>query len=191
MGVISQWDLETLQECKHLYDPHGHVQQLLLMPDDFEPDEATQPVPWDDAGSNWGTAPSLHAERALYGDLFTADATRPLPPRYLLTTSTDNIMRLWDTASGKCLRTTCVNNAAGVLVGDTLRVITANDTSGVKVWEPTSGKGERVFARPESSISTIGLSDARMAIGTDDDTAVLYSFDYVEGGLTGECDVVV
>jgi F-box/WD-40 domain protein MET30 len=113
-----------------------------------------------------------------YGYLFEQDADRPLPPRYMLTASLDATLRLWDTATSKCLRT-YFGHVEGIwgLVGDSLRYVTCANDATVKLWDPRSGKCERTFTGHEGPVTCVGLSDCRMASGGEDGEVRLYKFD--------------
>jgi F-box/WD-40 domain protein MET30 len=184
--TIKLWDLDT-KHCIKTFQGHvGQVQQVLLMPPDFEPDE----VPGQDANDT-GSAHSrrsptpvpaepaaLGYDRAAYGLSFTSDDSRPLPPRYMLTGGLDNTVRLWDTATGRCIRS-MFGHVEGIwgLVGDTLRVVTGANDSMTKIWEPRSGKCERSFTGHAGPVTCVGLSDSRMASGSEDGEVRLYSFE--------------
>ncbi|PHH49470.1 putative E3 ubiquitin ligase complex SCF subunit scon-2 [Ceratocystis fimbriata CBS 114723] len=207
--TIRMWDMDT-QECLKTYHGHvGQVQQVLLMPEDFEPDEITNmddtasvssssrdcsPVPMhqhmgshgpkinglDDGQkhssySNSSPPPDM---RAIFGHCFEEDLARPLPPSYMLSAGLDNTIRLWNVATGRCLRT-MFGHVEGIwsLTGDTLRVVTGANDFLVKVWEPRSGKCERTFAGHSGPATCVGLSDSRMASGSEDGEVRLYTFE--------------
>ena len=141
--TVKLWDLDS-RTCIKTYEGHvGQVQQVLPLPDDFEfEDESAREADVSSTASNRSvtpvTSPSPHAsnsqtdERAAYGPIFLNDPERPLPPRYMLTGSLDNTLRLWDTATGKSPR--CFwGHVEGVwgLAVDTLRYVSgANDATG-------------------------------------------------------------
>ncbi|KKA29470.1 hypothetical protein TD95_003409 [Thielaviopsis punctulata] len=187
--TIKLWDMDT-KACLKTFRGHvGQVQQVLLMPEDFEPDELAI---HDDAvsvssGGRGGTpTPSARYRtaspqpdpRMAFGLPFTQDKARPLPPAYMLSAGLDNTVRLWCISSGKCLRT-MFGHVEGVwgLTGDTLRVVTGANDSLVKVWEPRSGKCERTFAGHSGPATCVGLSDSRMASGSEDGEVRLYTFE--------------
>ncbi|KAF4977410.1 hypothetical protein FZEAL_6055 [Fusarium zealandicum] len=182
---IKLWDLDSKQ-CVKTYLGHvGQVQQVLLMPPDFEPDEVPHADNTDAASvsSDRSTTPVAAPEqpvddRAAYGSGFTSDPSRPLPPRYMLTGGLDNTVRLWDTATGKCIRS-MFGHVEGIwgLVGDTLRVVTGANDSMTKIWEPRSGKCERSFTGHAGPVTCVGLSDSRMASGSEDGEVRVYSFE--------------
>ena len=180
---VKLWDLDTKQCIKTYLGHVGQVQQVLLMPPDFEPDE----VPGHDSNDTTSVNSRRSAsplpeqatdDRAAYGTSFTSDESRPLPPRYMLTGGLDNTVRLWDTATGKCIRS-MFGHVEGIwgLVGDTLRVVTGANDSMTKIWEPRSGKCERSFTGHAGPVTCVGLSDSRMASGSEDGEVRLYSFE--------------
>lgn len=182
--TVRLWDLDTKHCIKTFHGHVGQVQQVLLMPHDFEPDE----VPSQDAPDN----ASVHSRRSAsptppvdnldarlaYGPSFTSDPSRPLPPRYMLTGGLDNTVRLWDTTTGKSVRS-MFGHVEGIwgLVGDALRVVTGANDSVTKIWEPRSGLCERSFTGHAGPVTCVGLSDSRMASGSEDGEVRLYSFE--------------
>lgn len=189
--TIKMWDMDSKQCIKTFLGHVGQVQQVLLMPEDFEPDEAPGADNTDAASVRSGRSatPTPAAvqtvdDRAVYGHGFASDPNRPLPPRYMLTGGLDNTVRLWDTSTGKCIRS-MFGHVEGIwgLVGDTLRVVTGAEDSMTKIWEPRSGKCERSFTGHAGPVTCVGLSDSRMASGSEDGEVRLYSF---EGESTEE-----
>ncbi|KPM43657.1 putative E3 ubiquitin ligase complex SCF subunit scon-2 [Neonectria ditissima] len=183
---VKLWDLDSKQCIKTFLGHVGQVQQVLLMPADFEPDEVPSPhtdnsdtLSISSGRSASPVAPEQTVDnRAAYGPGFTSDSSRPLPPRYMLTGGLDNTVRLWDTATGKCIRS-MFGHVEGIwgLVGDTLRVVTGANDSMTKIWEPRSGKCERSFTGHAGPVTCVGLSDSRMASGSEDGEVRLYSFE--------------
>lgn len=182
---VKLWDLDSKRCIKTFLGHVGQVQQVLLMPADFEPDEVPSIDNTDavSVSSGRSTTPVPPAEqpvdiRAAYGPEFASDLSRPLPPRYMLTGGLDNTVRLWDTATGKCVRS-MFGHVEGIwgLVGDTLRVVTGANDSMTKIWEPRSGKCERSFTGHAGPVTCVGLSDCRMASGSEDGEVRIYSFE--------------
>ncbi|CAK7201517.1 hypothetical protein SEUCBS139899_004223 [Sporothrix eucalyptigena] len=189
--TVKLWDLES-KKCIRTFEGHvGHVQQVLTLPADFEPDEDPVASGHQDKAdvssvtSGRGGSPVAFANigddefttRAAYGPGFLSNPDRPLPSRYILSSALDSTIKCWDTATGKCVRT-FFGHLEGVwaLVGDTLRVVSgANDTM-VKVWEPRSGKCERTWTGHRGPVTCVGLSDSRLASGSEDGEVRLYSF---------------
>ncbi|KAL8687897.1 MAG: hypothetical protein Q9218_006054, partial [Villophora microphyllina] len=168
------WDLETKQ-CIRTFEGHvGQVQQVLFMPAefDFEEDKSED----HDGTSSTASLPSQPASgpdppdpplNECFGPGFTC-ASRPLPPRYMLTSALDSTIRLWDTTNGKCLHT-YFGHLEGVwaLAADTLRIVSGAEDRMVKVWDPKNGY-ERTFTGHSGPVTCIGLSDSRLCTGSED-----------------------
>ncbi|KAG5980261.1 hypothetical protein E4U55_004199, partial [Claviceps digitariae] len=192
--TVKLWDLDSKQCVKTFRGHVGQVQQVLLMPPDFEPDELPSEDKSDavsvhsDRSNTPMSTPTLAPvpavpeqpadSRASFGYGFTHDTDRPLPPRYMLTGGLDNTVRLWDITTGKCIKS-MFGHVEGIwgLVGDTLRVVTGANDSMTKIWEPRSGKCERSFTGHAGPVTCVGLSDSRMASGSEDGEVRLYSFE--------------
>jgi F-box and WD-40 domain protein MET30 len=195
--TIKLWDMDTRQ-CLQTYVGHlGQVQQLLLMPDDFEPELEGQQCEANDAVSvssgrcstpAAATQAQTHVQdhmrsltpmpddRTAFGPAFE-DPARSLPPRYMLTAGLDNTLRLWEVSTGKCIRT-MFGHLEGIwgLAGDTLRVVTGAHDSSVKVWDPRSGKCQRTFTGHSGAVTCVGLDDHRLASGSEDGEVRIYTF---------------
>lgn len=204
--TIKLWDLDTRQEIR-TYEGHvGHVQQVLLLPPEYEPDDElltgtngsgdnTDTVSVASGGDGAPTVSFVQPERrspspsrdedlrALYGPSFASDPSRPLPPRYFLSGALDSTIRLWDSATGRCLKT-MFGHLEGVwsLAGDTIRVISGANDGMVKSWEPRSGKCDATFVGHRGPVTCVGLSDSRMASGSEDGEVRVYSFKDVSNG---------
>ncbi|KAK9781282.1 putative F-box domain-containing protein [Seiridium cardinale] len=190
--TIKLWDLDT-QRCIKTFEGHiGQVQQVMALPDDYEFEEEDAHDFNDNVSvtsSNRSGTPSLASssvplsppadeERSAYGFDFVNNSSRQLPPRYMLTGSLDATIRLWDTASGRCLRTS-FGHVEGIwgLVGDSLRYVTGANDATVKLWDPRTGKCSRTLSGHEGPVTCVGLSDCRMASGSEDGEVRLYRFD--------------
>lgn len=200
--TIKLWDLDTRQVIRTFEGHVGHVQQVMTMSDDFEPDEellvgvngtmdnsdavsvnsgrgGTPVVSFTrgERASSVGSNPREEDIRALYGSYFESDKSRPLPPRYFMTGALDSTIRLWDSATGVCLKT-FFGHLEGIwaLAGDTLRVISGANDGMVKCWEPRSGKCDATFTGHRGPVTCVGLSDSRMASGSEDGEVRIYSF---------------
>ncbi|KAK5989867.1 putative E3 ubiquitin ligase complex SCF subunit scon-2 [Cladobotryum mycophilum] len=183
---VKLWDMDSKQCIKTYLGHVGQVQQVLLMPPDFESDEDPNADKADTMSvhSERGSTPTPSPEpvstddRSAFGYGFVSDPNRPLPPRYMLTGGLDNTVRLWNVTTGKCIRS-MFGHVEGIwgLVGDTLRVVTGANDSMTKIWEPRSGKCERSFTGHAGPVTCVGLSDSRMASGSEDGDVRLYSFE--------------
>jgi len=207
--TIKMWDLDTKRVIRQ-YDGHvGHVQQVLLLPAEYEPDEEltngvngttdntdshsvtsgrsdTPTMSFSQADRSRNSHSPSHNDdvREHYGQPFIDDPSRPLPPRYFLTGGLDSTIRLWDSATGRCLKT-LFGHLEGVwsLAGDTIRVISGANDGMVKSWEPRSGRCDRTFVGHRGPVTCVGLSDSRMASGSEDGEVRIYSFKDVGNGV--------
>ncbi|KAG0647754.1 Sulfur metabolite repression control B [Hyphodiscus hymeniophilus] len=183
--TVRLWDLDTRRTIR-IFEGHvGQVQQVTLMPPEYEPDEA-------DVEDDDGT--SSNASSSDLDDLtphFTSDAyaswpdSRPRPPRYMLTGALDSTIRLWDITTGRCLKT-LFGHVEGVwaLGADTLRVVSGAEDRMVKVWDARTGKYEKTFTGHEGPVTCLGLSDSRVVTGSEDCTVRVLSFKVDE---TSDC----
>ncbi|KAK8074982.1 E3 ubiquitin ligase complex SCF subunit scon-2 [Apiospora hydei] len=188
--TVKLWDIDS-GACIKTYEAHvGQVQQVLPLPDDFEFEDENL-ADNDGASSTSGRSGSpgmgsssqngscaVDETRMAYGPVFELQKDRPLPPRFMLTGSLDNTLRLWDTATGKCLRT-FFGHVEGIwgVCGDSLRCVSGANDATVKVWDPRTGKCERTFTGHQGPVTCVGLSDSRMASGGEDGEVRLYKFD--------------
>ena len=190
--TIKLWDLDNRTCIKTLEGHTGQVQQLVILPDDFEFDPDAREEHHDDSSDSRVTsaaaspAPVIHHAASPnpstliadpYGPAFANDPSRPFPPRYILTSALDSTIRLWDTMTSKCLRT-YFGHVEGVwaLAADTLRVVSGAEDRMVKVWDTRSGKCERTFSGHAAPVTCIGLSDRRMCTGGEDCEVRMYNF---------------
>jgi F-box/WD-40 domain protein MET30 len=182
--TVRLWDLETRQVIKTLTGHVGGVQQLLIMPPEFELDEvelqdcvkdAEAESDHDDVadgsvdGSVADKLPDSPPPAIDNIRMFPDQPRRPNPPTYVLTASLDNTMRLWHVPSGRTLRT-FFGHLEGIwaLGADTLRVVTGAEDRMVKVWDAKTGKCEQTFTGHAGPVTCIGLSGERLVTGSED-----------------------
>lgn len=189
-GTCKLWDLDT-KHCIRTYKGHtGQVQQILPLSADFEL-ESEETVYDNDAVStssfDSGIPDVIEGARENYGHGFESSTSRPLPPRYMLTGSLDNTLRLWDTSSGRTLRK-FFGHLEGVwaLAADSLRVISGAEDRMVKIWDIQTGKCTRTVPGHTGPISCIGLSDSKMVTGSEDTEVRIYDFS-MESLESGTC----
>jgi F-box/WD-40 domain protein MET30 len=209
--TLKLWDLDTRQVVRTFEGHVGHVQQILLLPPEYEPDDElvtglagpgdnTDALSTASGGDGNSTAAFMHPDRRsnspsrdedirqMYGSPFASDPSRPLPPRYFLSGALDSTIRLWDSATGRCLKT-MFGHLEGVwsLAGDTIRVISGANDGMVKCWEPRSGKCDATFVGHRGPVTCVGLSDSRMASGSEDGEIRIYSFKDIGSAANGQC----
>lgn len=190
--TIVLWDLDTREVIREFVGHVGHVQQVLAMPNDFEPDEdpATavhDPTETMSVASGKSSTPATNKAsdvelRATYGPGFFDDPNRPLPARYILSGGLDASLKLWDSSTGSVVR-----NQWGHMEGiwsvecDSLRMVTGANDSLVKTWDPRSGRCTGTFAGHTGPVTSVAVSDALMASGSEDGEVRLYNFKLSDG----------
>ncbi|KAI9706487.1 MAG: hypothetical protein M1836_003493 [Candelina mexicana] len=180
--TVRLWDLDT-RACIKVFDGHvGQVQQVLLLPPEFEVEPGCLDLSdGDGASSSGGLDDEVDSSTCKTQTVppcgINLSGGRPNPPRYMLTGALDSTIRLWDVSSGKCLRT-FFGHVEGVwaLAADTLRVVSGAEDRMVKVWDTRTGRCERTFTGHAGPVTCIGLSDSRMCTGGEDCEVRLYSF---------------
>jgi F-box and WD-40 domain protein MET30 len=189
--TVKLWDLDT-KRCIKLFEGHvGQVQQVLPLPPEFETED--EEVEGDgkhhsDDESESGLAldvPIAGYDYALRSPsrtrpkrpAFDFPHSRPQPPKYMLTSALDSTIRLWEVASGKCIRT-FFGHVEGVwaLAADTLRIVSGAEDRMVKVWDPRTGKCVRTFTGHAGPVTCLDLGDSRMCTGGEDGEVRMYSF---------------
>jgi F-box/WD-40 domain protein MET30 len=195
--TVRLWDLDTNTTLRIFKGHVGQVQQVLPLPHDFEltaDDGATESDEHDDSSSRNGLPNGIvtppPSTNGFYGSGF-ADMTRRLPPRYMLTGALDSTIRLWDVATGKCLRT-FFGHVEGVwdLAADSLRMVSGSEDRTLKIWDPRTGDCEGTFTGHTGPVTCVGLSDSRIATGSEDSEVRMYSFKSDDGSFgTGRPEV--
>lgn len=196
--TVVLWDLDTRKIIREFIGHVGHVQQVLGLPADFEPDEdpataGQDPTETMSVSSGHSSSPApLHPDsghsdpeldlRASYGPGFVDQPDRPLPARYILSGGLDASLKLWDSSTGRVIR-----NQWGHLEGiwsvecDSLRMVTGANDSLVKTWDPRSGRCTGTFAGHTGPVTSVAVSDALMASGSEDGEVKLYNFKLSDG----------
>ncbi|KAI9792159.1 MAG: hypothetical protein M1816_002699 [Peltula sp. TS41687] len=196
--TVRLWDLNT-RTCLRVFRGHvGQVQQVEPLPPEFELDDLEKGT------KDEGYSPGFEGEESGAGKdhewcPHTADMAHQIeepstnssaitsvqdhvddglaPPRYMLTSALDSTIRLWDVASGRCLRT-FFGHVEGVwaLAADTVRMVSGAEDRMVKIWDARTGKCERTFTGHMGPVTCIGLSGSRMCTGSEDCEVRMYSF---------------
>ncbi|GES57316.1 sulfur metabolite repression control protein [Aspergillus terreus] len=186
--TVRLWDLDTKQCIRTFHGHVGQVQQVIPLPREFEFEEHDAECEndnvstvSDDPGSpapqtTFSVSSNEPAfQSSMFGPSF--DNGRPAPPRYIVTSALDSTIRLWETTTGRCLRT-FFGHLEGVwaLGADTLRIVSGAEDRMVKIWDPRTGKCERTFTGHSGPVTCIGLGDSRFATGSEDCEVRMYSF---------------
>ncbi|KAF9884879.1 hypothetical protein FE257_000946 [Aspergillus nanangensis] len=188
--TVRLWDLDT-KTCIRTFQGHvGQVQQVIPLPREFEfedhdlecdnDNDNVSTVSDDSDPASLQTPVRLQtndppSQSALFGPGFEND--RPAPPRYIVTSALDSTIRLWETTTGRCLRT-FFGHLEGVwaLAADNLRIVSGAEDRMVKIWDPRTGRCERTFTGHSGPVTCMGLGDSRFATGSEDCEVRMYSF---------------
>ncbi|KAI0854852.1 putative E3 ubiquitin ligase complex SCF subunit sconB, partial [Xylaria cubensis] len=172
--TIRLWDLDTRQ-CIRVFKGHcGQVQQALFSPIETEYSHLLESSPFADRPTH---QKSIKLLRSSYGNGFSACPERSLPPPYVLSGSLDNTIRLWNTASGACVRVD-FGHTEGVwaVATDSLRVVSGAGDSLAKVWDAITGNCLRTIDGHTRPVTCVGLTDSILATGSDDCRVIIYNF---------------
>ncbi|KAI5966660.1 sconB [Candida theae] len=98
-------------------------------------------------------------------------------PTHILSSSLDNTIKLWDVATGKCIRTQ-FGHIEGVwsIAADTFRIISGAHDRMIKVWDLQNGKCLHTFGNA-ASVSCVALSDSKFVSGLENGEVKMYCFD--------------
>jgi F-box and WD-40 domain protein MET30 len=181
-GTVKLWDLNNGSLLKTFRGHVGGVQQVVLLPHEFEIDESDlldceHPSDTEDEAHNtrvanprlcFPTSP-LSTSLPTTTSLFPDDPSRPNPPSFMLTASLDSTIRLWHVPSERCLRT-FFGHLEGIwaLAADNLRVVSGAEDRMVKIWDPRTGKCERTFTGHAGPVTCVGLSGDLLVTGSED-----------------------
>ncbi|KAJ6008230.1 E3 ubiquitin ligase complex SCF subunit sconB [Penicillium herquei] len=183
-GAARLWDLDT-KTCIRVFNNHiGAVQQVLPLPREIEIENHLEACENDHIGEGPVDILSpllqhrtLASPASMFGSSFDEDKDRLEPPRYIITSGVDATIRLWETSTGKCLRT-FFGHLEGIwaLSGDTLRIASGGLDRMVKIWDPRIPTCQETYEGHSAAVNCIGLSDSRFITGGDDYHVRMYDF---------------
>ncbi|KAJ5129912.1 uncharacterized protein N7515_005951 [Penicillium bovifimosum] len=189
-GAARLWDLDT-KTCIRVFHNHiGAVQQVVPLPREIELENhladcendhvSTSSQNGDNILSTLSPlleAKSLSLQPSAFGPSFDEDEGRMEPPRYIITSGVDATIRLWETSTGRCLRT-FFGHLEGIwgLSADTLRIASAGMDRMVKIWDPRVPTCQDTYEGHSAAVNCIGLSDSRFITGGDDYQVRMYDF---------------
>ncbi|KAF3938293.1 Beta-TrCP [Dactylella cylindrospora] len=165
--TVKMWDLAK-RVCIRTFTGHvGHVQQCLpLTLESFDEDECMEDS--RDDNSDASSSP---------GEMSVDPIVRTAAPTHMLSAALDTTVKLWDVATGRCIRT-LFGHTQGIwsLGADSLRAITGAEDGMLKIWDIRTGKCERTVTQHVGPVTCVALSDSRMMSGGQDGEAILYCF---------------
>ncbi|KAJ5742412.1 uncharacterized protein N7511_011431 [Penicillium nucicola] len=188
-GAARLWDLDT-KTCIRLFHNHiGAVQQVIALPREIELESHLADCENDHVSTSSQNgdavnllspileAKSLSAQPSSFGSSFDQEESRLEPPRYIITSGVDATIRLWETSTGRCLRT-FFGHLEGIwaLSADTLRIASGGMDRMVKIWDPRVPTCQDTFEGHSAAVNCIGLSDSRFITGGDDYQVRMYDF---------------
>ncbi|KAJ5108126.1 E3 ubiquitin ligase complex SCF subunit sconB [Penicillium angulare] len=183
-GAARLWDLDT-KECLRTFKNHiGPVQQVIPLPREIELGDDLADCENDHSGegpvdiiSPLLKHANLASPTSAFGSTFEQDKDRREPPQYVITSGIDATIRLWETNSGRCLRT-FFGHLEGIwaLSGDTLRIASGGSDRMVKIWDPRLPSCQETYEGHSAAVNCIGLSDSRFITGSDDYHVRMYDF---------------
>ena len=188
-GAARLWDLDT-KTCIRLFHNHiGAVQQVIALPREIELESHLADCENDHVSTSSQNgdavnilspileAKSLSIQPSSFGSSFDQEESRLEPPRYIITSGVDATIRLWETSTGRCLRT-FFGHLEGIwaLSADTLRIASGGMDRMVKIWDPRVPTCQDTFEGHSAAVNCIGLSDSRFITGGDDYQVRMYDF---------------
>lgn len=189
-GAARLWDLDT-KTCIRVFHNHiGAVQQAVHLPREIELENhladcenghvSMSSRDGDVVVSTLSPlleSRSLSAQPSPFGSSFDQDPNRLEPPRYIITSGVDATIRLWETSTGRCLRT-FFGHLEGIwaLSADTLRIASGGMDRMVKIWDPRIPFCQDTYEGHTAAVNCIGLSDSRFITGGDDYQVRMYDF---------------
>ncbi|KAK6341214.1 hypothetical protein TWF696_008300 [Orbilia brochopaga] len=166
--TVKMWDLTT-RACIRTFTGHvGHVQQCIpLSLESFDEDENM-----DDDAVVVSSSTATDVESS-----FNLGIVSNAAPTHMLTAALDTTVKLWDVATGRCIKT-LFGHTQGIwgLGADSLRAITGAEDGMLKIWDTRTGKCERTVTQHVGPVTCVALSDSRMMSGGQDGEAILYCF---------------
>ncbi|KAL6453736.1 MET30 F-box protein MET30 [Candida maltosa Xu316] len=189
--TIRMWDMNTNQCIKTFggMENNGHIGQVqCVIPFTYKEDLIEDESESDSENNNDNT-PQSSTTSSLTPQPQQAPSIPPVPqslsqnisttgyPTHIITSALDNTIKVWDIATGKCIRTQ-FGHIEGVwsIAADTFRIISGAHDRLIKVWDLQNGKCLHTFSN-NSSVSCVGLSDSRFVAGLENGEVKMYCFD--------------
>jgi F-box/WD-40 domain protein MET30 len=163
------WSIQD-QQCLRVFRGHaGQVQSLALLSGDNDAlHHFAQELNVPSTSACATTHCSPHQHRQL---------SHTLANHTLVTCSLDNSLKVWDIASGHCIRT-LFGHLEGVWCVDanSLHIVSGAQDRSIKIWDISTGHCLATLQGHEGAISCLSISDTKIVSGADDGQVIIWDF---------------
>ncbi|KAI8381470.1 quinon protein alcohol dehydrogenase-like superfamily [Radiomyces spectabilis] len=199
-ATIRLWDLQT-RECLRVFRGHvGQVQVALPSPIGFthqfdidasvlqqaqrtsaQQQQASSGVTTmrgaNTTGFQPGCATTSNRRSATPDTMDTSSSCSSSDAPIVLSGSLDNTIKLWDVATGTCLRT-LFGHVEGVwsLAYDKLRIVSGSHDKTIRVWDTESGRCMHHLEGHNGPVTAVALSDTKIVSASDDGDVRIWDY---------------
>ncbi|RCH86194.1 hypothetical protein CU097_008324 [Rhizopus azygosporus] len=178
-ATVRIWDLQTRQCIRVLNGHVGQVQIALPSPKCFSHNFVEQ-EPQNDLPLSRGIpqqpgcAVTENRRRSIEQKRSTQTTTdNPI----IISGSLDNTIKVWDLATGNCIRT-LFGHVEGVwgLAYDTLRIVSGSHDSTIRVWDLSNGRCMHALEGHIGPVTAVALSDTKIISTSDDGDVRIWDY---------------
>ena len=103
--------------------------------------------------------------------------SEPSDSPIIMSSSLDNTIKIWDSKSGKCLRT-LFGHVQGIwgLDFDKLRIVSGSHDKTLRVWDTETGRCLYALEGHNGPVTAVTLSDTRIVSASDDGEVKIWNF---------------
>ena len=97
----------------------------------------------------------------------------------IISSALDNTIKIWDTATGKCLRT-LFGHVQGIwgLDFDKLRIVSGSHDKTLRIWDTETGRCLYALEGHNGPVTAVALSDTKIMSASDDGEVKIWDFGY-------------